>query len=83
MILKSKFIKIFIAITLVAALALGFATGWQAGGAELSAEQMAKLTGENFETIFPIGRYKEIYVADAEKGLFVVKNGAKQQGDMI
>lgn len=81
MILKSKFIKIFIVIVLVIALAAGFAVSWQSGGQELSAEKMAELTGENFETIFPIGRYREIYVADAEKGLFVVKNGAKQQGD--
>ena len=81
MILKRKFIKTFIAIILIIALALGLMMGWQPGGHEFSAEKMAELTGENFETIFPIGRYREIYVADAEKGLFVVKNGAKQQGD--
>lgn len=81
MILKSKFIKIFIAIILVIALALGLVMGWQPGGQELSAEQMAELTGEHFETIFPIGRYKEIYVADWEKGLFLVENGGSRQNE--
>jgi len=71
-ILKSKYIKLFILAAIIMAAAAGLAMNLQQGGEELSPEEMNALTGEKFETVFPVGRYKEIYIASASEGLFVV-----------
>lgn len=75
-ILKSKFIVIFIAVLMVLLVLLTLlpAIGLGSAGKVFTAEEMAGLTGDNFETVFPIGQYKEIYAANSDEGLFLVKD---------
>ena len=76
-ILKSKFIKVFIAAILAVILLLSVLFSLQPGMKLFSAEEMAALTGDKFETIFPLGEFEEIYVADSEAGIFLVKRADK------
>lgn len=76
-ILKSKFIKVFIAAILAVILFLSVLLSLHPGMKLFSAEEMAALTGDKFETIFPLGEFEEIYVADSEAGIFLVKRADK------
>lgn len=72
-ILKSKFIRCFIGAVLAVIAVLTIMVNLDPGGKEYTAEEMAALTGDNFETVFPIGKYDEIYAADSEAGIFLVR----------
>ena len=72
-ILKSKFVRNFIGVVLAVIVALTIMVNLDPGGKEYTAEEMAALTGDNFQTVFPIGKYDEIYAADSEAGIFLVR----------
>ncbi|MBR5230017.1 MAG: WG repeat-containing protein [Firmicutes bacterium] len=81
-ILKSKYIRIFIVTVMVLLLILAMVPlklpALQSNENIFSEDKMAELTGDKFETIFSVGKYEDIHVADSEKGIFVVQDGSTE-----
>ena len=71
-IFRSRYIAGFGLLILLLSCGLYFMSNYTAS-ADYSTKATDKLIGENFETVFPLGKYSEIYIADSEKGLFLVQ----------